>query len=54
MLEYFQFDGKQITADEWDEFVDCSDNGTMFIKTTNINEEKIQQLLKPDLEKWLN
>ncbi|HBR20558.1 MAG: hypothetical protein UV78_C0001G0015 [Parcubacteria group bacterium GW2011_GWA2_43_17] len=29
------------------------DTGATLITTANINEEKIQQLLKPDLEKWL-
>ena len=32
MLEYFQFDNKKITSEEWDEFVEQSDNGTMFSK----------------------
>jgi hypothetical protein len=32
MLEYFQFDNKKITSEEWDEFVENSDNGTMFSK----------------------
>lgn len=32
MLEYFQFDGKKVSFEEWDAFVDNSDNGTMFSK----------------------
>jgi len=32
MLEYFQFDNKKVTSEEWDEFVEQSDNGTMFSK----------------------
>ncbi len=32
MLEYFQFDSKKITPEEWDNFVENSDNGTMFSK----------------------
>ena len=32
MLEYFQFDDKILSHEEWDNFVDDSDNGTMFSK----------------------
>ena len=32
MLEYFQFDNKKVTSEEWDDFVEHSDNGTMFSK----------------------
>jgi hypothetical protein len=32
MLEFFQYDGKNISPDEWDSFVDTSDNGTLFNK----------------------
>jgi hypothetical protein len=32
MIEYFQFDGKKINAEQWDAFIDSSDNGTLFHK----------------------
>jgi hypothetical protein len=32
MLEYFQFDSKKISVEEWDNFIDESDNGTIFSK----------------------
>ncbi|HMN18613.1 MAG TPA: GNAT family N-acetyltransferase [Ignavibacteriaceae bacterium] len=32
MLEYFKFDEKILSPEEWDNFVDDSDNGTMFSK----------------------
>lgn len=32
MLDFFQYDGKNLSPDEWDDFVEASDNGTMFNK----------------------
>lgn len=32
MLEFVQYDGKNLSPEEWDSFVDGSDNGTMFNK----------------------
>lgn len=32
MLDFFQYDGKNLSPDEWDDFVDRSDNGTLFNK----------------------
>lgn len=32
MLDFFQYDGKNLSPEEWDDFVDKSDNGTLFNK----------------------
>lgn len=32
MLDFFQYDGKNLSPEEWDDFVDNSDNGTLFNK----------------------
>ena len=32
MLEFIQYDGKNLSPEEWDDFVEVSDNGTMFNK----------------------
>jgi hypothetical protein len=37
MLEFFQYDGKNLSPDEWDSFVDSSDNGTLFNKRAFLN-----------------
>lgn len=37
MLEFFQYDGKNLSPEEWDDFVDVSDNGTMFNKRLFLN-----------------
>ena len=37
MLEFLQYDGKNLSPAEWDSFVDGSDNGTMFNKRSFLN-----------------
>ncbi len=37
MLEYFQFQKSNLTEEEWDSFVDQSDNGTLFNKRAFLN-----------------
>lgn len=37
MLEFFQYDGKNLSPEEWDNFVDSSDNGTLFNKRSFLN-----------------
>jgi hypothetical protein len=37
MLEYFQFKKSNLSEEEWDSFVDQSDNGTLFHKRAFLN-----------------
>ena len=37
MLDFYHYDGKNLSPDEWDNFVDQSDNGTLFNKRQFLN-----------------
>lgn len=47
MLEFFQYDGNNVSPEEWDNFVEGSDNGTMFNKRSFLsyhNKDKFKDV----------
>jgi hypothetical protein len=43
MLEFIQYDGKNLSPEEWDDFVEVSDNGTMFNKRSFLSYHDINK-----------